>query len=393
MNLIKLVILFILVTHTVFAQKTTVNEYAAIDKKVSQLPDSLTRTTDQIAGYITSNFASDKDKSRAIFTWVASNIQYDVDNMFAINFYEKKEDKIAKPLKTRKGICENFALLFTEICIKSGIKSFVIEGYTKQNGFTDYIPHAWSAALIDGSWFLFDPTWGSGYVNGGKFFRKLNNEYYKASPSSLIKSHMPFDYLWQFLNYPVTNQDFYAGKTQQDNTRPFFNFNDSIQLYEKQSHIEQVIASAYRVEKNGVKNALVFDRLHHLKSEIENDLQTRLINLYNASVFEYNEGINNLTKFINYRNNQFTPKKTDPEIQSMLDLADNKLKEAKIKLEQIVNPDANMLNMIRQLTISLDNASNQVKEQQAWLNQYFSKGKTGRKSMFYKVTWFGVPIK
>lgn len=52
--------------------------------------------------------------------------------MFAINFYEKKEDKIAKPLKTRKGICENYASLFTDICIKSGLKSFVIEGYTSK---------------------------------------------------------------------------------------------------------------------------------------------------------------------------------------------------------------------------------------------------------------------
>ena len=36
--------------------------------------------------------------------------------MYALNFYEKKEDKIAKVLKNRKGICENYAALFTEIC-------------------------------------------------------------------------------------------------------------------------------------------------------------------------------------------------------------------------------------------------------------------------------------
>jgi transglutaminase/protease-like cytokinesis protein 3 len=115
------------------------------------------KTSDAIANYIVTNFKTDKDKSRAIFIWIVSNIQYDIDNMFAINFYEKKEDKISKTLKTRKGICENYAFLFTDICMKSGIKSFVIEGYTKQNGFADYIPHAWSAALIDSSWFLFDP--------------------------------------------------------------------------------------------------------------------------------------------------------------------------------------------------------------------------------------------
>jgi hypothetical protein len=394
MKLVNFILLLTLTTHTVFAQKASVNEFFAIDKKALQLPDSLTKTTDQIAGYINSNFATDKDKSRAIFIWVASNIQYDIDNMFAINFYEKKEEKIAKPLKTRKGICENYASLFTDICLKSGLKSFVIEGYTKQNGFTDYIPHAWSAALIDSTWFLFDPTWGSGYVNEGKFFKKINKDYYKASPTTLIKSHIPFDYLWQFLNYPVTNQEFYEGKTQQNKAKLFFNFNDTLKLYENQNHIDQLISSAYRVEKNGVKNSLVFDRLQHLKLEIENYRQTKIINLYNAAVFDYNKGVNGFNGFINYRNKQFMPKIADSEIQNMLDVPDNMLKEAKNKLGQISNPDINISNMIRQLTKSIDDASSHLKEQQDWLNVYFTKGKSGRKSMFYerKVTWFRIPL-
>jgi hypothetical protein len=394
MKLIKSTLLFILTTQTIFAQKTTSNEFAAIDKKALQLPDSLTKTTDQIARYINSNFVTDGEKSRAIFIWVASNIQYDIDNMFAINFYEKKEDKIEKPLRTRKGICENYASLFTDICIKSGIKSFVIEGYTKQNGFAAYIPHAWSAALIDSSWFLFDPTWGSGYVSDGKFFKKINNDDYKASPATLIKSHIPFDYMWQFLNYPITNQEFYEGKTQQNKAKPYFNFIDSIQLYEKQNHIDQLISSAYRVEKNGVKNSLVFDRLRHLKLEIENDRQTKTVNLYNSAVADYNDGINEFNDFINYRNKKFIPMKTDPEIQTMIDVAVSNLKEAKNKLGQISNADANTTNMIKQLTKSIDDVSIHVTEQQDWLKVYFSKGKSRRKSMFYerKITWFGIPL-
>lgn len=392
MKLLKFILLFFIATQTIFAQKATVNEFSAIDKKALQIPDSLTKTTDLIASYINSNFSTDKDKSRAIFIWVASNIQYDIENMFAINFYEKKEDKIAKPLKTRKGICENYASLFTDICIKSGIKSFVIEGYTKQNGFTDYIPHAWSAALIDNSWFLFDPTWGSGYVNGGKFFKKINNTYYKANPATLIKSHIPFDYLWQFLNYPITNEEFYEGKTQQNKSKAYFNFKDTLEAYEKLSHIDQLISSSYRVEKNGVKNSLVFDRLQHLKLEIENDRQTKTVNLYNSAVADYNDAINGLNDFINYRNKQFTPKKTDPEIQSMLDVPNNKLGQAKSKLGEISSTDASTTNMITQLTKSIDDVSKQTKDQQDWLKLYFSKSKSGRKSMFYKVTWFGIPL-
>ena len=394
MKQIRLIITLILITQVLFAQKSAINKFAAIDKKVLQLPDSLTKTSGDIAGYVNANFNTDRDKIRAIFIWVATNIQYDVENMFAINFYEKKEAKILKPLKSRKGICENYAALFNDICSKSDIKSFVIEGYTKQNGFADYIPHAWCAALVDSTWYLFDPTWGSGYINAGKFYKKINNDYFKVNPSVLINSHIPFDYLWQFLNYPITKQEFSDGKTQQDKSKPYFDYIDSIHAYKNSNQIDQLISSAYRIEKNGIKNSLIFDRLQHITLEIENIRQTKIIYLYNSSSTNYNDGINNYNDFINYRNKQFIPQKTDPEIQSMIDTADSKLKEAKTKLAEIKNPDANTANMIKQLAKSIDDAATHVTEQQDWLKIYLSKGKSGRKSMFYqrKVTWFGIPL-
>jgi transglutaminase/protease-like cytokinesis protein 3 len=394
MNRIKLLVIYLFLAITSTAQKAIVNEYISIDTKALKLPDSLTKTTEDISKYITANFKTDREKTRAIFIWVAGNIQYDIDNMFAINFYEPKEDKISKPLTSRKGICENYAALFNDVCLKSGIKSFIIEGYTKQNGFADYIPHAWCAALIDTSWFMFDPTWGSGYINGGKFFKKINNEYYKAAPSTMIKSHIPFDYLWQFLHYPITNQEFYEGKTVQNKSKPYFNYIDSIKVYETQNHIDQLISSSYRIEKNGVKNSLIFDRLQHIKLEIENDRQNKAINLYNAGVADYNNAVNNLNVFIQYRNKQFTPVKDDPEIQQMLDTVTITLKESKAKLMQISNADVNTVSLISQLNKSIDEILVHAKEQQDWLTIYFSKGKSKRKSMFYekKVTWFGIPL-
>ncbi len=385
---------FLLTVHTGFTQKKPLGEFDHIDTKTLQLPDSLTQSTEQIAGFITSRFASEKDRARAAFIWVASNIQYDIDNMFALNFYENKADKISKPLRTRKGICENYAALFTDICAKAGIKSFVVEGYTKQNGFTDYIPHAWSAARVDSTWFLFDPTWGSGFVNAGKFYRKINNDYFRATPATLIKSHMPFDYLWQLLPYPITNQEFYEGKTLPNKTKPFYSFKDSIAAFEGQSNTERLVASADRIEKNGMRNSMIFDRLHHVRAEIENEKQTKSVGLYNAAVIDYNEGINLYNDFITYRNKQFLPKKTDPEIQNMLDACANKFNEAKIKLGEIAEPDATGVNLIGQLTKSINEASERLKEQQDFLKEYFPKGKLGRKAMFYerKITFFGKSI-
>lgn len=370
------------------------NEFAAIDTKVLKLPDSLTLTTQQIAGWINANFNTDRDKTRAIFFWLASNIQYDIENMFAINFYEEKETVLSKPLATRKGICSNYAALFNDISSKCNIPSLVVEGYTKQNGFTDYIPHAWCAAKVDSSWFIFDPTWGSGYVNGGKFYKKLNNAYYKAAPSSIIKSHMPFDYLWQFLHYPVTNQEFYEGKISANTSKPFFGFTDSIKVYQEQDHMEQLASSAYRIEKNGVKNAMVFDRLRHIKMEIENARLNEIVNLFNAGVADYNASVTVFNRFIDYRNKQFIPMKSDPEIQKMLDDVTALLDEAKANINRIKNPDASKVDLINQLNSSMQEMQVQVKEQQDWLKLYFSKTKSKRKAMFYekKVTWFGIPV-
>jgi len=88
-----LLIATFLLSQILFAQKAPQNEYSAIDKKALQLPDSLTKTTEGIANYVNVNFKTDKEKSRAIFIWIATNIVYDVENMYAINFYEKKLKK------------------------------------------------------------------------------------------------------------------------------------------------------------------------------------------------------------------------------------------------------------------------------------------------------------
>ena len=378
--------LFIAFAYTSAAQKpaAVVNEFAATDAKALKLPDSLTTTTDGIASYMNAHFKTEKDKTRAIFIWLASNIQYDVENMFAINFYEAKEDLIRKPLASRKGICSNYAALFNDISTKSGITSFVVEGYTKQNGFTDYIPHAWCAAMVDSSWFMFDPTWGSGYINAGKFYKRINNGYYKVKPALIIKSHMPFDYLWQFLNYPVTNQEFYEGRIAENKSKPYFNYNDSIKNYRQQEHIAQLTAAAYRIEKNGVKNAMIFDRLRNIKVELENYRLNEMNRLYNDAVADFNSAIGAFNLFIQYRNKQFIPLKPDIDIQKMIDESTGLLTEAKNKMANIKDPDANTVGLIRQLNKSIDEMALQVREQQEWLNTYFSKNKAKRKAMFYQ---------
>jgi hypothetical protein len=78
----------------------------------------------------------------------------------------------------------------------------------------------------------------------------------------------------------------------------------------------------------------------------------------------------------------------------MIDTVCILVKESEEKLKQIEQPDANTVLFISQLKNLLSQISNQVKEQQDWLSEYFSRNKQKRKAMFYekKVTLFGVPL-
>jgi len=376
-----------------YSQNKPVDGYSAIDKKALQLSDTQTKSTDLIASYIIKNFKTEKEKARAIFIWISTNIRYDIDNMYNIRYNEDDLIKISRTLLTRKGVCENYSALFIDICAKVGLKSFQISGYTKQNGVVANLTHAWCAARIDGNWYLFDPTWGSGYLSNGKYVRKIDDAYFMAKPSSMIGSHMPFDYLWQFLNYPITHQEFIDGKISSGKSRPYFSFKDSIQAYENQDEIGRLISSADRIEKSGVRNVHVFNRFREIKQQIETVRHNEIVAIYNSAVSDCNEGVNSLNAFINFRNKQFTPQKTDLEIRSMIDIAFELLNKSKLKIDQIQSDDLEMSNLVQSLRRSIEDTLSQLKDQQNWLSEYLKKGKPGRKAMFVgKVTWYGIPL-
>jgi len=86
------------------------------------------------------------------------------------------------------------------------------------------------------------------------------------------------------------------------------------------------------------------------------------------------------------------PMKPDPGIQAMLDASANPLKESSAKLDQIKNPDPNTVNLIASFRKQITDLTVRIDEQQDWLKKYFAKGRSGRKSMFTKYTWLGIPL-
>lgn len=388
MKLIFLTVLSIGLWSGLFAQ----NKIRVVDKIMQQIPESLTYSTKDIAGYINSNFSTQNEKARAVFIWIAKNIQYDIANMYVKTTELTPAETNFKTLKTRKGVCNNYAVLFNDIAGKVGLKSYVIPGYTKQHGVVDILPHAWCAALIDGEWFMSDPTWGSGAAINGRFIRQVNDEYFKVKPSEFIQSHMPFDPLFQLLTIPITNQEFYEAQSLVDGNKRYFNFNDSLLVYDQQSEVERLIASNNRIEKNGVKNSMIFEQMQYNRTAIEYYKAQYFEVQYNLAIDSFNAGVNMLNAFSEYYNRQFTPLKSDAEIQQMIDSVETCFNNARNLLNGIKDPDARGESLIKQLNKTLNHTYESLIDKKAFLRKYFNTRKMFRKSLFYKYTHVEVSI-
>lgn len=382
--MLKLITAAILVSPLMALNAQTGTGYAKVDRIMSQLPGSSANSSPAIANYISANFSSQPEKVRAIYFWIASNIRYDVENMFAARSRENAGEIIREALRNKKGVCVHYSELFHDLAGRVGIKSYVISGYTKQDGVVDHIPHAWCAAQIDGLWFLFDPTWGAGYVQGGKFIPQLTESFFKVPPQHMIHTHMPFDPMWQFLYYPLTHQEFVAGKPSKNRNRQFFSYPDTLAMYENQAEVERLVSSVSRIERNGAKNALVHEWLSYIENEIEYFTTSELVDHFNAAINLYNEGISRLNRFIDYRNSHFTPGMTDAEIWKMLVDAENSLELARSSMRGIKNPDPGLAKHILRFYKSIDEAMGAVREQRSFLEKYLSTPAVKRISLFYE---------
>jgi hypothetical protein len=376
---------------SVFGFAQVKNEFANVDSKMTRIPDSLSHTTTSIAKYINTNFKTENDKIRAVFYWTASNISYDVDKLKTViqnpklRSTETTEDRIKSVFDTKKGVCQHYAEVFSSIANQVNIKTVIIEGYTKQYAKVSELSHAWCASKIDGNWFVFDPTWGAGSVNKDTFVKKITNLYFKTTPSISITSHMPFDYLWQFLNYPVTNQEFYDGKTAVDKTKEFFDFNTEVETNEKLSDSEKALKSANRIEKNGLKNDLIKQAFSDKNLKLTFESLSKITSDYNEAIIFFND-------FVNYRNNQFKPNIPDEDLLQLILKPKNIFIDCQNRAYKLGAVDEQNVQNMRNLKKSMIEVIKQAEDHETFVKEYLSKGKLKRKMMFKKITFFGIPV-
>lgn len=357
------------------------SQYEMIDKKMDDIPKQYQAATATIANYISQNFTSEEDKIRAAFYWTATNISYDVVNMYQPKI-QTTDEKISSALKTRKGVCMHYAEVFNAIVNQMGMKSYVIDGYTKQFGKMARLSHSWNACKVNGKWCLFDPTWGGGYVNDEVFYKKLNNNYFKPSTADFLKTHMPYDYMWQMNEKPITNEDFYNDITVSDLIATSYDFNAAIAQFEALSEPEKLLKQIERIEQTGLKNNFIKEKYNVLKKNLEGYKNNNSIPKLEQIVSEFNLANKLLNDFILYRNNRFMPMLSDDKIKEKVQIPYDKWLFCQQELAKIVDVSKENLPNFNSLKKAVAFAQKRFDLQLNFVNDYLSKSPSERATAF-----------
>lgn len=201
------------------------NEYEVIKIKQKYvrpeiLPDSVTKSIDEMVGYIMANYTTDKDRLWAIYSWICTNVKYSYSALDVQNRYH--DFALADyTFKKKIGVCANYAELFHQLAKKMGIESYTLSGYSVKHEASDNPRHAWVICILDGQPYAFDPTWGAGFYNKEKkkFTFQFNRNWFAVGMDDKLytSTHFSPTSYFQCTSSPNTFKNrFYDATTSED---------------------------------------------------------------------------------------------------------------------------------------------------------------------------------
>ncbi|WP_163411091.1 transglutaminase domain-containing protein [Flavobacterium ajazii] len=229
----KFPLLFLFLFLTLFSLNSSYSQkYNAIDSIVLKYPNF--GSTEKLAERIQKDFTSEHDKARAIYSWIALNINYDLETFLdppkpknysfktTAERDKKKqlldEDTMQKAFRSKKAVCQGYSLLYTHLAALSGLRCQIVTGDSKvdlpdigrRNNLSN---HAWNTVQIDGQWILVDATWGAGSYDYHRkvFVKKFTPIYFDMAPKYFNTKHYPEASMYkgntgnklEFLNGPL----------------------------------------------------------------------------------------------------------------------------------------------------------------------------------------------
>ncbi len=230
-NIVKLICVLVTCNLVSYAEVRDSINISNIDSLVETINTRGINEPNELAWRLTENIKNDSLKVRAIYYWITKNIAYDMKS-YVTEFKLKRlkgEDndaynyrRICRTLRMRKGICDDYAMLFQYLCNENKINCKKIVGWgltTSPNIIVKTLliesdaNHAWNSVMLNGKWYLMDLTWASGNVvsyKGKRSERPRNDYYYLTKPDDFILDHHPVDARWQLLKKPLRIKKFIA---------------------------------------------------------------------------------------------------------------------------------------------------------------------------------------
>ena len=191
-------------------------EYQAVDDAVKKLGSFDTLNMGTIANIVTKNFTSKELKARAIYTWIATNISYDIK---AGKNNDATKSSGADVLKFRKAIGAGYAALFQDMCSSANIRCLTVDGFIVKNtdDFGEKKPelnHTWDVVQLGQSpetWYYVDVCMGAGYLDkkGNTFTKSFDGFYFFANKKIFNNQHFPDNEAWKLGSAPKSKKDFY----------------------------------------------------------------------------------------------------------------------------------------------------------------------------------------
>jgi len=341
-----------------------ITDYSEIDKKSVSIPDSL-KTAEQISAYLTKDLKNDIEKVRAFYIWISHNINYDLENKGTTKRFKSKAEVIDDVLKNRKGICQQYAELFHVFCQKSGIKSFVIGGYAR-NGQTQIsdVAHSWNAVQIGANYYLMDVTWASGFTINSVYVNQFRDEYFLIEPQLFVKTHLPFDPVWQFSDNPITIFDFNNQNFLKLSNKGNYNYRGIIAEIENQdrlTYLEQVNKRLLGLDE---LNDLLLDEIKETAFQITYEKGRIAADAFNTATDNYNV-------YIKLKNSRFrNPDIEDAKLLELISDVERPLYKADFMFQNVITFNPDLRIQISTFQKSIQEFEAKLKIESAFIDKY-----------------------
>jgi hypothetical protein len=192
-------------------------DFTDVDAEVKKLGSLDSMNMGTISNLVTKNYTNKTDKARAIYDWVAYNINYDLKSAKSGATDKNSSTQV---LLYRKATGAGYANLFQDMCSSAGIRCLTADGFVKYgpdeiNNTKTEINHTWAVVQLGESpeaWYYVDACWGAGYTDAEfKTFTKLfNPDYFFADLTIFNWQHFPDNIAWYLGPRLKNKKDFFG---------------------------------------------------------------------------------------------------------------------------------------------------------------------------------------